>query len=451
MRILVAALLIGVFTLSSVNAQNFTNGANSDNLQLNTITTAVPFLLISGNAFEMGNANVGVVSSNQYFESAFISNASLLANGQKYIGASLGYAPWLRSLVPDINLVNFSLASSFHRRHAVGFYFKYFDLGRITFTDAQGPTISDFKPFEYVVQLNYAHRFPFGLSVGIAGKYIYSNLTGGLNIGGADTQAATAGAADLGLTYRKQFQVTDVFGIGGSFGAAFNNIGSKMKYTNTNEGDFLPMNMMLGLQLGLSAETGIFRFENDFSYQITKLLVPTPPLYSGDPYIDNTLPPGDTLGAIGHPSNANPNFGSIQSGSDPNQSVFNAMFSSFTDAPGGTQEELNELMHHFSHEFRFILNDVCMVGIREGYFHEHYTKGNRQFVALGGMVGGAGFRFDFGGWIPTNGQNSPLQNTVFASLSYRMIIGKSEKLMRYPKWSNDGYQQSLITDPVEKD
>lgn len=271
--------------------------------------------------------------------------------------------------------------------------------------------------------------------MGIAGKYIYSNLSAGLNTGGADTKGATAGATDLGFTYRKQFQVSEVFGVGGSVGAAFNNIGSKMKYTNTAEGDFLPMNMMLGVQLSLSAETDIVRFENDLSYQVSKLLVPTPPIFIGTPYINNDLPPGDTLGAIGHASNANPNFGTSQSGNDPNMSVFKAMFSSFTDAPGGTQEELNELMHHFSHEFRFILNDVFMVGFREGYFHEHWTKGNRQFVALGGMIGGAGFRFDFGGWIPTSGQRHPLENTVFASLSYRMIIGRADKLMRYPKWN----------------
>jgi hypothetical protein len=44
--------------------------------QPNIIETTVPFLLIRGNAYEMGSANVGVVSSAFYHETAFTSNAA---------------------------------------------------------------------------------------------------------------------------------------------------------------------------------------------------------------------------------------------------------------------------------------------------------------------------------------------------------------------------------------
>jgi hypothetical protein len=429
-------LLVLTLTGFISNAQTITTNQNANNVQLNTITTAVPFLMISGNAYEMGSANVGVVANNQYHETAFTANPALLANGHKYLSTRVGFTPWLRALVPDINLITHSVSGTINKRNALGVYIKYFDLGDITFTDNTGQTIGSFNPNEFVVQLNYAHWFPMGLSIGVAGKYIYSNLTGGLNVGGADTRPGMAGAVDLGLSYRKYHHVSDGFGIGGNFGIALNNIGNKMSYTNTAEKDFLPMNMMLGAQLNIGMEFGIVRFEHDLGYQVTKLLVPTPPIVDNSPYLNNNLPPGDTLGAIGHPNNANPTLGSAVIGKDPNVGVFQGMIQSFNDAPGGTQEEWREVIHQVSHEFRFILNDVFMLGFREGFFYEHATKGNRQFVSLGGSIGGAGFRLDVGGWIPVQ-ERSPLDNTFFATLSYRMIIGRPKKRMRYPKWNSE--------------
>ncbi len=417
-----------------VPAQNINQDQAANDLQLNTITTAVPFLMLSGNSYEMGSANMGVVSSTFYHETAFTSNAALLANGHRYLAVNHSYTPWLRALVPDINLQAHSWAGTINKRNALGLYFKHFDLGNITFTDSQGGTIGNFNPEEFVIQLNYAHWFPFGLSVGVAGKYVYSNLTGGLNIGGVDTKPGQAGAVDLGVSYRKLHQVSEMFGIGGTFGLAFNNFGNKISYTTTNEKDFLPMNMMLGAQLNVGMEFGKVRLEHDLGYQVTKLLVPTPPIYDDQVYINDELPPGDTLGSIGHPSNANPNFGQIHAGKDPNVGVFQGFAQSFNDAPGGTQEEWNEVMHQVAHEFRFILNDVFMIGFREGFFYEHATKGNRQFVSLGGSIGGAGFRLDLGGWLPLQ-ERHPLENTVYATLSYRILLETGKKKMRYPKWN----------------
>lgn len=429
-------LLLFIFSAITVSAQAQTNqpGNTSSEVQLNTITTAVPFLMISGNAVEMGLANLGVVSPSIYHETAFTSNAALLANGHQYASANISYSPWLRALVPDMNLVTFSAASAFKKRHAVGLYFKYFDLGNITFTDNTGQTIGTFDPNEFVVQVNYAHWFPSGLSIGVGAKYIYSNLTGGLNVGGADTKPGMAGAADLGLSYRKLHQVSDGFGVGGTFGLGFNNIGSKMSYTNTSEKDFLPMNMMLGAQFNMGIDVGPVRFEHDLGYQVTKLLVPTPPIISRDPYLDNSLPPGDTLGSIGHESNINPDYGQILSGKDPNVNVFQGLFQSFNDAPRGTKEEWNEVIHQVAHEFRFLVKDFFTIGFREGYFYEHASKGNRQFVSLGGSIGVAGFRIDLGGWLPVQDRH-PLEKTVFASLSYRMILGPKGPLkrLRFPK------------------
>ena len=78
--------------------------------------------------------------------------------------------------------------------------------------------------------------------------------------------------------------------MGFSLGAGFNNIGSKMSYTNTNQKDFLPMNMQLGAMFSPGFKWGKFRLEFDLAYQVTKLLVPTPPEYAldvnGNPVLD---------------------------------------------------------------------------------------------------------------------------------------------------------------------
>jgi len=306
--------------------------------------------------------------------------------------------------------VTFSAASAFHKRHAIGLYFKDFSLGNITFTDNTGQTIGNFNPNEFLIQLNYATWFPSGISIGIGTKYVYSNLTGGLNVGGADTRPGQAFATDLGFNYRKHYQKTEIVGLGYSLGLGLNNIGTKMSYTQTNEGDFLPMNMMVGAQFNFGIKYKKVRFEHDLSYQITKSLVPTPPIYNENQ--------------------------EIVAGKDPNVGTFQGIFQSFYDAPGGTQEEWNEVIHQIAHEFRFVLNDFFMIAFREGFFYEHATKGNRQFLTLGGGIGVAGFRLDMGGYFPTQGRH-PLENTVFIGFSYRMKLGKNKKLMRFPNWGSD--------------
>ena len=71
-------------------------------LELNTITTAVPFLIIGPESRSGGMGDVGVAS---------ISDAnSMHWNPAKYafveddMGFAINYVPWLRSLVPDISL-----------------------------------------------------------------------------------------------------------------------------------------------------------------------------------------------------------------------------------------------------------------------------------------------------------------------------------------------------------
>jgi len=415
----VTLVLMAVWCVRPVYSQNFSGSSNpSTTIQLNTITTAVPFLMISGNARQMGMGDLGVVSSDQFVEIAFTSNAALLATGRRYVHAETNYTPWLRVLAQDINLLTNSVAWGIDETHAVGIYMKYFSLGDITFTNVDGNTIGNFNPREFMVQGNYAAQVGKGFSIGTSLKYVNSNLTGGINIGGTDTKPGQSVAGDLGLNYRGLKRLSETYVLGYSAGLGLNNLGSKMGYTNRNESDFLPMNMQLGVMLNLGVQLGKFRIENDLGYQITKLLVPTPPQYLkvANSQVDSLDINGSRI---------------ITAGKDPNVSVPAAIFQSFADAPGGSLEEWNEVMHHVGHELRMVINERFSWHLREGYFYEHETKGNRQFLSLGGGIGWMGFRLDLAYWV-TLQERSPLEKTISVSLTYRARLGKIKK-MRFPK------------------
>src|SRR3954470_11738525 len=70
--------------------------------QINTITTAVPFLLIAPDARGGGMGDYGVATSPDAASTHW--NPSKLAFADKQIGISISYTPWLRALVNDINL-----------------------------------------------------------------------------------------------------------------------------------------------------------------------------------------------------------------------------------------------------------------------------------------------------------------------------------------------------------
>ena len=67
---------------------------------LNTITTAVPFLLISPDSRSKAMGDVGVYTRREFYAL----NPAKLSFTQDNVGISVSIVPWLRELVPDINL-----------------------------------------------------------------------------------------------------------------------------------------------------------------------------------------------------------------------------------------------------------------------------------------------------------------------------------------------------------
>ena len=86
---------------TGIKAQS-SSSQRAEELQLNTITTAVPFLLITPDSRAGGMGDVGCASLNDV--NAIHWNAAKLAFANKKMGFGVSYTPWLRALVPDINL-----------------------------------------------------------------------------------------------------------------------------------------------------------------------------------------------------------------------------------------------------------------------------------------------------------------------------------------------------------
>lgn len=355
--------------------------------QINTITTAVPFLIISPDARAGGMGDVGVSSSPD--ANAIHWNPSKLAFVDKKMGFSISYTPWLRKLVPDINLAYVSFYNKLKGDQTIGASLRYFSLGNITFTDNTGAELGQFNPAEFAFDIAYARKLSENFSGGIALRYINSNLTGGFQVENNATKAGNSVAADISAYYQTEMEVSKkdaIFAVG----VNISNIGTKISYTETGVKDFIPINLRLGPSLTLKLNE-----YNDLAFMIdfNKLLVPTPPIYNPDSVINGEQ--------------------QILFGKNPDVSVASGIFNSFSDAPDGGKEELREinigvgLEYWYDKQFAF----------RAGYFYEHETKGNRKYFTLGAGLKYNVFGLDFAYLIPTD-QRNPLENTLRFSLVF---------------------------------
>ena len=175
------------------------NGVTDEDLQLNTITTALPFMSITPDSRAGGMGDAGTALSPS--SSSVYWNTSILSFSEQTSEVSLSYTPWLRQLTNDIHLSYLSGYYQINESHTIGGALRYFSLGEITFTDASGNVIRDDKPSEFEITGAYAFRLSNRLSLGINGKFAYSNLTGGLTVGGVNTKPGVVGAADLSFSY----------------------------------------------------------------------------------------------------------------------------------------------------------------------------------------------------------------------------------------------------------
>lgn len=394
-------LAFSTCVFNPVNGQTSGTG-QEDTEQTNTITTAVPFLLIAPDSRAGAMGDAGVASSPD--ANSVHWNTAKLAFIDKKLGVSMSYTPWLRALVPDINLAYLSVYYKLEKDQAIATSLRYFSLGDITFTNQVGNVIGQFRPNEFALDLAYARQFSKNWSGGMAIRYIYSNLTGGITVQGSDTKPGNSVAADLSTFYTNdKIKVADKKSTV-SWGLNISNIGAKISYSNTSDKDFIPINLKTGAALTMNLD----EFNSiSFLADINKLLVPTPPVYdtdtNGAPIIS---PDGSYV---------------ILSGKDPNRGVAEGIFGSFSDAPNGGKEELREFTYSFGLEYWY----DKQFAVRAGYFYEHATKGNRKFFTVGAGLKYNVFGLDFAYLIPTQ-QRNPLANTLRFSLLFDFDAFKSQ-------------------------
>lgn len=363
--------------------------------RVNTITTAVPFLMICPDSRQGGMGEVGAATPAD--GNSIHWNVAKMAFSEKKSGAAISVTPWLKQLVPDIYLYYVSGYSKISKTQAIGASLRYFSLGNITFTDIVGNTTGQFRPNEFAVDLAYSQKLSEVFSAGLAMRYVRSNLTGNYTLSnGQATKPGQTGAVDVGLYYqtKKNFKLNDKK-TSISAGLVVSNIGAKISYSVKK--DFIPVNLRLGG--GYKVEIDDYNTFGIYA-DVNKLLVPTQPVY-----LKNSAG-GDSI-------NYSTNEKIILAGKDPNVPLAKGMLQSFNDAPGGGKEELREINYSVGFEYWY----AKTFAVRAGYFNEAKTKGNRKFFTAGIGLRYNVFGLDMAYLIPIT-QRNPLQNTLRFTLTF---------------------------------
>jgi hypothetical protein len=381
-------IVLSIFSVLSSNAQITTGDLIG---QRNVITTAVPFLLISPDSRASAMGDLGVATSAD--ANSIHWNPSKLAFIDGDAGLSLSAAPWLKQLVPDVWFYYLSGYKKIDKRSTVAMSLRYFTLGNIQFTDITGNSNGNYEPKEFAFDGAYARQLSDNLSVGIALRFILSDLARGqVGVSGSEIKAGKAGAGDVSMTYKDKIDIGDRkfdYTVGGNI----SNIGNKITYTTEANRDFIPVNF----RVGTFWKTQIDEFnEIGFGVDFNKLLVPTPQ------YVYDSL--GNITGRV------------IDDGP-----VIQGILSSFGDAPGGFGEEMKEINYSIGLEYWY----AKQFALRAGYFNEANTKGGRKYMTFGAGLKYKVFQID-AAYLQPFTRRHPLQNTIRFSLLFDIDAFKAQ-------------------------
>ncbi len=401
MKLRLVMIIILNVALLNCYAQNTNEWLGQE--PINTITTAVPFLMIAPDARSGAMGDAGVSSTPDVNSMHW--NPAKYAFIETDMGFSVSYSPWLRKLVNDINLAYLGFYKRIDDRQTVAATLLYFSLGDITFTDEMGNSLGTYRPNEFSIDGTYSRKLSNNLSGAVAARFIYSNLTQGQFVQGHETHAGTSIAADVSVYWQKEITMAKLDGMF-AWGINISNIGAKISYTDNVVRDFIPTNLRIGPSLTLDLDE-----YNTISFMVdvNKLLVPTPPIYEvNDSTGQQVVDP-----ATGKPI--------ILKGKDPDVSVVTGMIQSFYDAPGGFSEEMREFSFAIGAEYWY----DKQFALRAGFFYEDKTKGNRKFFTVGAGLRYNVFGLDFSYLIPLE-QHNPLENTLRFSLLFNFDAFKGQ-------------------------
>jgi hypothetical protein len=369
---LTAVLLFSCGLVAALNAQE----------RLKVVTSAVPFLRISPDARAGGMGDLGVATSPD--ASAGFWNIGKVAFNESKGGIAATYTPWLKNLVNDVYLASLSGYYKWDELQAINVGLRYFSLGNIQFTDQNGNINGNGKPREFGLDIGYSRKLSDKFGLGVALRYINSDLASGAVSGGNTYKVGSSVAGDLGIYY----DAKDEAGNGFTFGGTLTNLGAKISYTdNADQKDFIPANLGLGFTWNKA-----FDEQNKITLGIdfNKLLVPT---FDGDPASTADLEAYRRKGVPG------------------------SWFGSFSDFPGQANVSLGA-EYWYNNQFAF----------RAGYFFEDKSRGNRRYFTAGLGLKYNIFGLNFSYLAPSGSgvTQNPLSNTLRFSVLFDLDGGTGE-------------------------
>ena len=302
-------------------------------------------------------------------------------------GVSLNYTPWLRQLVSDIDLAYLVGYYRIGDYSAVSASMRYFSLGEVFYGDTSDTQMT-LNPYEMSLDVAYSIMLSEKFSIAAGVRWIYSYLTYNYD----DTSSpGSAFAVDLAAYYQNYINIGQrecQLGLG----LDISNVGSKINFGGDENSEFLPANLRVGASLMVPVDE-----YNRFSiaFDANKPLVPTMPVKMD--------------------GESDEDFITRKQKDYYDVSPISGIFKSFSDAPGGFKEELEEIRWSIGGEY--VYNDKF--SLRAGYHHESENKGNRKYFTVG-----AGFKMNVfsldAGYVIATAKSNPLDQTLRFSLTFDM-------------------------------
>ena len=380
-------LMAGCLSLLSWQASAQDSQGDSKESLFNPVNYAVISQTIAPDARGGGLGDVGAATdpdvNSQYW------NPAKYPFNISRAGVALNFTPWLRSLVNDMNLAYLAGYYRIGDYSAVSASLRYFNMGEVFTSD---PNINSnamtINPYEMSVDVAYSLMLSEKFSLAAAIRWIYSDMRFDYT---EDNSPASAFAADIAAYYQNYINIGQrecQLGVG----LNISNIGSKITFSGKEYGEFLPANMRLGASLMIPIDE---YNRITLAADANKYLVPTVPKQmegeDNSEYEDRVHREYDDVSAI------------------------SGIFKSFSDAPGGFKEELEEINYGLGAEY--VYNDKF--SLRAGYHHESQSKGNRKYFTVG-----AGFKMNVfsldAAYVVATAKSNPLDQTLRFTLSFDM-------------------------------
>lgn len=380
-------LMAGCLSLLSWQASAQDSQGDSKESLFNPVNYAVISQTIAPDARGGGLGDVGAATdpdvNSQYW------NPAKYPFNISRAGVALNFTPWLRSLVNDMNLAYLAGYYRIGDYSAVSASLRYFNMGEVFTSDPDvNSNAMTINPYEMSVDVAYSLMLSEKFSLAAAIRWIYSDMRFNYT---EDNSPASAFAADIAAYYQNYINIGQrecQLGVG----LNISNIGSKITFSGKEYGEFLPANMRLGASLMIPIDE---YNRITLAADANKYLVPTVPKQmegeDNSEYEDRVHREYDDVSAI------------------------SGIFKSFSDAPGGFKEELEEINYGLGAEY--VYNDKF--SLRAGYHHESQSKGNRKYFTVG-----AGFKMNVfsldAAYVVATAKSNPLDQTLRFTLSFDM-------------------------------